>query len=140
MGIKITLDMQAIKMLEDEAKKAAEDTMNRVISEIKDTVPLDQGGLQNSIYVDQREVGDEVHTFIDHDLEYARYLYFGKLMVNPQNGSAWAPKDTEKVVTDKKLHFKHGRTDHWLEPYINGDKKDFVRDTFVEIYKKRTGV
>ena len=35
----------------------------------------------------------------------ARYLYSGKLMVDPDTGSSYAPKGGTKVLTDKKLVF-----------------------------------
>ena len=37
----------------------------------------------------------------------------------------------------EKLKFRGGRRDHWLEPYISGAKKDFVRDNFMRAYKER---
>ena len=37
----------------------------------------------------------------------ARYLYHGKLMVDPETGSAWAKKGTTKVLTDKNLVLNH---------------------------------
>ena len=36
---------------------------------------------------------------------YARYLYYGKLMVDPTTGSAYAPKGGTKVLTDRDLVF-----------------------------------
>lgn len=36
---------------------------------------------------------------------YARYLYHGKLMVDSNTGSAWAPLGGTKVVTDQSLVF-----------------------------------
>lgn len=36
---------------------------------------------------------------------YARYLYYGKLMVDPATGSSYATKGTTKVLTDKNLVF-----------------------------------
>lgn len=49
----------------------------------------------------------------------ARYLYRGKLMVDPETGSSWVRKGEHKVVTDRNLVF---RTDvnsqaqaHWCE-------------------------
>lgn len=36
---------------------------------------------------------------------YARFLYYGKLMVDPNTGSSYAPKGGTKVVTDKNLVF-----------------------------------
>ena len=50
---------------------------------------------------------------------YARYLYYGKLMVDPDTGSAWAKKGTTKVLTDRNLVFNtavHGQAQsHWFE-------------------------
>lgn len=50
---------------------------------------------------------------------YARYLYFGKLMVDPDTGSPFAKKDATKVLTDKNLVFSksmHAQAQsHWFE-------------------------
>ena len=51
-------------------------------------------------------------------------------MVDAETGRPFARKDTEKILTEKKLTFQKGRTDHWLEPYISGSKKNFVKDEF----------
>lgn len=36
---------------------------------------------------------------------YARFLYYGKVMVDPNTGSTWAPLGGTKVVTDRNLVF-----------------------------------
>ena len=36
---------------------------------------------------------------------YARFLYYGKVMVDPETGSTYAPKGGAKVLTDKNLVF-----------------------------------
>lgn len=50
---------------------------------------------------------------------YARYLYYGKLMVDPETGSSYAIKGGTKVVTDKNLVFSkamHAQAQsHWFE-------------------------
>ena len=50
---------------------------------------------------------------------YARYLYYGKLMVDPTTGSSYAPKGGTKVLTDKNLVFNqasHSQAQsHWFE-------------------------
>lgn len=50
---------------------------------------------------------------------YARYLYHGMAMVDPETGSAWARKGATKVLTDKSLVFNtsmHGQAQaHWFE-------------------------
>lgn len=50
---------------------------------------------------------------------YARFLYNGKLMIDPNTGSAWAPKGATKVVTGKDLDISqavHSQAQaHWFE-------------------------
>ncbi len=50
---------------------------------------------------------------------YARFLYYGKLMIDPNTGSAWAPKGATKVVTGKNLNISqamHSKAQsHWFE-------------------------
>lgn len=50
----------------------------------------------------------------------ARMLYYGKLMVDPNTGSSYAPEGGTKVVTDKDLVFNksaHSQAQsHWFEP------------------------
>lgn len=50
---------------------------------------------------------------------YARFLYYGKLMIDPNTGSAWAPKGATKVVTGKDLNIStavHSKAQaHWFE-------------------------
>ena len=50
---------------------------------------------------------------------YARYLYYGKLMVDPDTGSPWAKKGATKVLTDRNLVFSQAMHPnaqaHWCE-------------------------
>ena len=50
---------------------------------------------------------------------YARFLYYGKLLVDPATGSAYAPKGGTKIVTDKNLVFSEAThpqaQSHWFE-------------------------
>lgn len=50
---------------------------------------------------------------------YARFLYYGKVMVDPNTGSTWAPLGGTKVVTDRDLVFTtdfHGDAQaYWFE-------------------------
>lgn len=62
---------------------------------------------------------------------YARYLYFGKLMVDPTTGSSYAPKGGTKVVTDKNLVFNkamHAQAQsHWFEASKAENLEKWVR-------------
>lgn len=50
---------------------------------------------------------------------YARYLYYEKLMVDPETGSPYARKGALKRLTDRNLVFSKavhaGATGHWFE-------------------------
>lgn len=47
---------------------------------------------------------------------YARFLYGGKVMVDPDTGSPWARAGADKVLTDRPLHFSNPQaTDHWFD-------------------------
>lgn len=50
---------------------------------------------------------------------YARFLYYGKVMVDPETGSTWAKPGGTKVVTDRNLvftkAFHHQACAHWFE-------------------------
>lgn len=49
----------------------------------------------------------------------SRYLYYGKLMVDPETGSSWAKKGARKTLTDKNLVFTKDfhpmAQSHWFE-------------------------
>lgn len=66
---------------------------------------------------------------------YARFLYYGKLMISPENGSSYAPKGGTKVVTDKNLVFNtsgHAQAQaHWFE-----SSKVENLDKWMEVAKK----
>lgn len=50
---------------------------------------------------------------------YARFLYHGKLLIDPKTGSSWATKGATKVVTGKDLNISkavHSKAQsHWFE-------------------------
>lgn len=80
----------------------------------KDTspyVPFLTGSLDQRTQV----VGDSVI----YPGPYARFLYYGKVMVDPETGSTYAPKGGTKVLTDKNLVFNtsgHSQAQsHWFE-------------------------
>lgn len=62
---------------------------------------------------------------------YARYLYYGKLMVDPATGSPWASKGVTKVLTDRNLVFNksvHGKAQaHWFEAAKSHDLDKWKR-------------
>lgn len=59
-----------------------------------------------------------------------RFLYEGKVMVDPETNSPWARKGAKKVVTDKDLQFSNPKaTPHWFDTAKKKDGKDWVKQT-----------
>ncbi len=73
----------------------------------KDTVPFVPASPNTMLSgPGTRVIGNTiVYGGADVGAPYARFLYYGKLMVDPDTGSAWATKGKTKVVTDKNLVF-----------------------------------
>lgn len=73
---------------------------------------------------------------------YARFLYYGKVMVDPNTGSTYAPKGGTKVLTDRDLVFSKAvhpqAQSHWFEASKaqNLDKWVRVADKAVKKYGK----
>lgn len=120
MKIEITLDKQAIREIENAAKKAAVEAMEKLRKDLLDskTMPFDTGDMQeNQTFTEPTETGAVLVT----GSPQARRLYY-----HPE------------------YQFQQGHNDNagalWLEPYINGDKKDFVRTEFTKIFKEKSGI
>ena len=106
MGVKITIDTNAVRMkLEAASKKALAVTSKQALADCNEFCPEDQGVLINSSISHSRYT-DGLLVWVT---PYARYLYYGLLMVDSVTHSAWARKGTNKMLTDKELiyHPKH---------------------------------
>lgn len=106
------------------ASEKAEHTV--AIQVKKDTspyVPLLTGSLDTRTRVDGSR--------IIYPGPYARYLYYGKLMVDPETGSSYARKGTTKVLTDKNLVFNKAMhtqaQSHWFEASKAENLEKWVR-------------
>lgn len=57
-----------------------------------------------------------------------RFLYEGKVMVDPQTGSPWAKKGAKKVVTGKSLNYSNPRaTPHWFDTAKDKYGKSWIK-------------
>ena len=60
---------------------------------------------------------------------YARFQYYGKVMVSPITGSSWASRGEKKVLTEKNLQYDTSRHPlagkMWFER-MKADKKDEI--------------
>ncbi len=115
MALKFTVDTSGLAALKAQLAEVCDRTENVVaIQAAKDTEPFVPAG-EKSLANRTQVVGDT----IIYPGPYARYLYYGKLMVDPDTGSAWARKGATKVLTDKDLVFRrdvHAQAQsHWFE-------------------------
>ena len=64
---------------------------------------------------------------------FGRFLYEGKVMVDPETNSPWARPGAKKIVTDKDLNYDKGRnpdvTDHWFETAKKNNLDKWIKNT-----------
>lgn len=101
----------------------------------KDTSPYTPA-LTGSLNQRTRVVGNSVV----YPGPYARYLYYGKLMVDPDTGSPWAQPGAVKVLTDRDLVFTqsvHPQAQaHWFEASKAQNLDKWRRVAAENVYKK----
>ncbi|WP_283608543.1 hypothetical protein [Faecalispora anaeroviscerum] len=121
-GIKIELDATAIAKLEQAVKYPAGMTMEALKTDViaAQVMPFDNGDMQNvQTFVVQSIDGAEARLVTGSP--QARRLYYH-------------PEYNFQTVNNPNAGGK------WLEPWLNGERKDFVQDTFAELYKKEAGL
>jgi hypothetical protein len=74
--------------------------------------------------------GTKIGSGVIHQITpYARYQYYGKLMVSSITGSAWTRKGEKKILTDRDLQYDTSRHPlagkMWFER-MKTDKKDEI--------------
>lgn len=104
--------MEAIKDKLAESCTRAKSIVGQQV--IKDTAPF-VPALTGSLTIRTRLDGNK----IIYPGPYARFLYYGKVMVDPQTGSTFAPKGGTKVLTNRNLVFSKAMhpqaQSHWFE-------------------------
>lgn len=68
---------------------------------------------------------------------YARFQYYGKVMVDPNTGSTWAPRHGTKVVTAQNLKYRGApkRGAFWFDRMIADHKQDIINGATKELGK-----
>lgn len=123
--------MEAIKDKLAESCTRAESIVGQQV--IKDTEPF-VPALTGSLTIRTRLDGNK----IIYPGPYARFLYYGKVMVDPQTGSTFAPKGGTKVLTNRDLVFSKAMhpqaQSHWFEA-----SKAQNLDKWIRIAEKEVG-
>lgn len=129
MKIDIRLDKQAIRAIENAARQAAVETVEKLQKDLinSQTMPFDIGDMQNN----QTFIAVEGEDTINGEDIYSASLVTG----SPQ---------ARRLYYHPEYNFQQGKNNNagalWLEPYISGDKKDFVQTEFTKIFKEKSGL
>lgn len=131
MGVTFSMHFSGIEAIKDKLAESctrAESIVGQQV--IKDTAPF-VPALTGSLTIRTRLDGNK----IIYPGPYARFLYYGKVMVDPQTGSTFAPKGGTKVLTNRDLVFSKAMhpqaQSHWFEA-----SKSQNLDKWVRIAKK----
>lgn len=130
MGVTFKIHAEGIDslegMLDTSCLKAEHIVALQVAKDTERYVPMRTGSLRQRT----RVIGNR----IIYPGPYARYLYYGKLYVDPMTGSPFAPKGATKVpaTPEKNLKYWHkGTCSHWFEA-----SKAQNKDKWVEVAKE----
>ena len=127
MALKFTVYADGLTDIEAALAQSCRKAEHIVALQVKkDTGPF-APALTGSLTQRTRVVGNE----IIYPGPYARFLYYGKVMVDPNTGSTYAPKGGTKVVTDRNLVFNktmHPQAQsHWFEASKAQNLEKWVR-------------
>lgn len=125
MKIKVDIHDADIKKRIGRASKEAQRMLKSdVVQGSAKYVPHLTGALRASAAASVNAPGP----FIIYKTPYARFLYYGKLMVSPSTGSAWAKPGEVKRPTQKDLKYSQAGTGpEWFEKWKGADGDAAVR-------------
>ena len=116
----IKIKKQKVKEIEQATLKSLEMTAEATRTDLisKGYMPFDSGNLQNeATFVDAEGINDGKVSIVS-STPYARRIYYNADNFNFQ------------TVNNSNAQ------DHWFEPYISGQDKDFIKETFKKFLKK----
>ena len=128
--LKFSVHTEGLEVIKDKlangCTKAEHKVATEILSDTDPYVPFLNGVLSESARV--------VNNYVIYGGQfapYAHYLYYGKLRVDPETGSSYAPYGATKVLTEKDLVFNkatHGQaTSHWFEASKAENLEKWVR-------------
>lgn len=137
LKVKIRMNEKAILHLKKSQKQAALLTMEALKADIEraGVVPRDVGTLEESVSI-KTGLLDKGSLKLEYNTPYARRLYY-----HPEYHFHQEP-------WEETIHHRDGSVSHlehdgnpnakgkWLEDYINGDKRNFVQDTYKRVFKQ----
>ena len=127
MGLKFSVHTEGMDEVRRQLALACDKAEHVLAIQVEaDTVPY-VPALTDSLTERTRAIGNTVV----YPGPYARYLYYGKLMVDPDTGSPWAKRGATKVLTDRNLVFSQAMhqnaQSHWCEASKAQNLEKWVR-------------
>lgn len=118
ININIKINQANLKRIQDAAIKALPDTLDAMVTEINNmqVVPKEHSDLEKSAVTG----AENLKGYISYNTPYARRLYY----------------HPEYNFRQDKNPNAQGR---WLDPFVQGEKKKWLTDTFGENLKKHSG-
>lgn len=124
MGVKIKIDAAAVDRLMGAAAKAAHGTIEALKTEVvaAQVMPFDTGDMQNNqTDTDLQVDGNQIRAHLTTGSPQARRLYYH-------------PEYHFQTVNNANAQGE------WLEPWLYGEEKGFVEETFGKLLKKEAGL
>lgn len=118
MSVRVTFNTDAAAARIRAANvRALKELKGQVLADCNKFCPKDQGALRDSAITQSHvmEYFGEAEIRLIWCTPYARYLYYGVLMVDSETGSAWAREGDSKVLTSKPLKYSNGACKLWCE-------------------------
>lgn len=127
MALKFSVDASGMDAVKAALAQACTKSEHAVALQVKkDTAPFVPA--RNNVLTNDTKV---IGNLVVYPGPYARYLYYGKLMVDPETGSSWVRKGEHKVLTDRNLVFSRAvhpqAQSHWFEASKAQNLEKWVR-------------
>lgn len=122
-NVKVKINQEVVKKLNDAADRAMDLTAQAIITDIvtRGAVPKDIGTLERG--------SDEWKSGYVEKVNYMVY----RIMYNTPYARRW-------YFNLDGVKFKRPTSmDHWMDYYLDGEGKDWVVDTFIKFWKEQSG-
>lgn len=125
-GVKIHVDMDRFSRQFQNAQTALD---RMIMTDMEPYMPRQTGTLINNTKARSESMAG-TGTVCAASPPYGRFLYEGKVMVDPITKSPWARKGAKKVVIGKNLTYSNPKaTPHWFDTAKKTYAASWVRDT-----------
>lgn len=125
-GADIELDVD-LSRFEKQYGKAQYQLDSMVMTSMEPYMPMRTGTFKNVTKAMSAAIAGS-GTVVAGAPPMGRFLYEGKVMIDPETGSPWARKGAKKIVTDRDLKYSNPKaTPHWFDTAKQNHGKSWIR-------------